>query len=755
MLAIEWYLTVIVFVLIIKTGSGKNCSSITQCRCHKLERKLFADCSDLNLETAPYFPDDVVGINFAKNKFSNVPQSLPKNLLFLDMSNNKLVLLDNGSFSRYKMLQNISLPRNTLREVSIGTFAWNSHLRNLDISFNRILTIEAMYNVTHDLQSSKIRTLNFEKLQCTYGVSQLMRVYHVGFLRHTQLTELNIASNRLYSLETGFLNVLPKSLRILNIADNKLGFGMFIFEFSVLPNLEILNVSFQESFHQVGMNGDFFENCNDTKVATCNCMNNNKYMYESNPASKSSTISLEGFSKPSANYSFYLPRNLQKLYYHDNLYKMSLPEFPMGLNNSLTHIYLQRNIIYEVIGPITGLKRVRYIDFSGNFCKFIAKSFFIPFVGLEILNLSNNALSQMFESDENGDFFQSQRRLTDLDLSLNRIAHLPGHVFQHNSKISRLNLSFNSLSDFNVKINHMKHLSQLDLSHNQLTQLSKNVRASLDAIATRNIKVYLLGNNLKCICGTLDFLKWLRDSKSIYFVGINNYTCLFENASAASFNEIGQIVQVLERKCSSYTLIIVLMTTLIIVTMTTTVSRILYRYRWKLRYMYYVAKEKYKSETHSCEEKDRSSFRFDAFISYAEEERLFVFKLVKYLEEKCNLRLCIHHRDFIPGTGIADNITNAIHCSRHTVCFMTSHFLQSHWCMFELNMARMEAIYARSGQNVLFLVALEKGTMKHLPLQLMDLVDSNSYLEYPGEESGIEIAAFRSKLGETLASGSD
>lgn len=167
--------------------------------------------------------------------------------------------------------------------------------------------------------------------------------------------------------------------------------------------------------------------------------------------------------------------------------------------------------------------------------------------------------------------------------------------------------------------------------------------------------------------------------------------------------------------------------------------------------MYYVAKEKYKSETNLCEDRDRSSFRFDAFISYADEERLFVFKLVKYLEEECNLRLCIHHRDFIPGTGIADNITNAIHCSRHTVCFMTSHFLHSHWCMFELNMARMEAIYARNGQNVLFLVALEKGTMKHLPLQLMDLVDSNSYLDYPGEECEITVA-IQTKLGETLAS---
>uniref|UniRef100_A0A8W8P2X0 TIR domain-containing protein n=1 Tax=Magallana gigas TaxID=29159 RepID=A0A8W8P2X0_MAGGI len=176
----------------------------------------------------------------------------------------------------------------------------------------------------------------------------------------------------------------------------------------------------------------------------------------------------------------------------------------------------------------------------------------------------------------------------------------------------------------------------------------------------------------------LTTLRWIRDSKCIEFVGVNNYTCSLGNETAASFNKIGQIVQILEKKCSSYTLIIVLMTTLIIVSMTTTMSRILYRYRWKLRYMYYVAKEKYKSENHSCEEKDRSSFRFDAFISYADEERLFVFNLVKYLEEECNLRLCIHHRDFIPGTGIADNITNAIHCSRHTVCFMTSHFLQSH-----------------------------------------------------------------------------
>lgn len=42
----------------------------------------------------------------------------------------------------------------------------------------------------------------------------------------------------------GFLNVLFKLFCIFNIVDNKLGFGMFIYEFFVFLNLEILNVSF-------------------------------------------------------------------------------------------------------------------------------------------------------------------------------------------------------------------------------------------------------------------------------------------------------------------------------------------------------------------------------------------------------------------------------------------------------------------------------------------------------------------------------
>lgn len=41
--------------------------------------------------------------------------------------------------------------------------------------------------------------------------------------------------------------------------------------------------------------------------------------------------------------------------------------------------------------------------------------------------------------------------------------------------------------------------------------------------------------------------------------------------------------------------------------------------------------------------------------------------------------------------------------------------------------------------------------MKPLSLQVMDLVGSYSYLEYPGEECYITVA-FQTKLAETLAS---
>ncbi|XP_062607109.1 toll-like receptor 4 [Saccostrea cucullata] len=164
--------------------------------------------------------------------------------------------------------------------------------------------------------------------------------------------------------------------------------------------------------------------------------------------------------------------------------------------------------------------------------------------------------------------------------------------------------------------------------------------------------------------------------------------------------------------------------------------------------MFYVARA-YRRSHQRQQVAHSHKYYFDAFVSYAEENGKFVRDIVEYLEKEHKLRLCIHQRDFIPGTDIADNITNAIHNSQRTVCMLTSDYLGSYWCNYEMNMARMEAICARNRSNVLFFIICQKGITKNIPLKWMDLIHGKSYLEFFGENEN-EVLAFRTKLAETL-----
>lgn len=144
-----------------------------------------------------------------------------------------------------------------------------------------------------------------------------------------------------------------------------------------------------------------------------------------------------------------------------------------------------------------------------------------------------------------------------------------------------------------------------------------------------------------------------------------------------------------------------------------------------------------------------NDYPYDAFVSYAEEDQEFVQgEFIRNLEIDGSFKFCLHKRDFIPGHGIADNITQSIHKSRKTIVVLTEHFLKSHWCMFEFNMARMESIYTREGENILFLVLLKPVATKDMPLIMLELIQSKSFIEYPHDELGNNI--FWLRLQEVL-----
>ncbi|XP_062591439.1 toll-like receptor 4 [Saccostrea cucullata] len=213
-----------------------ECSSDKRCICPIYQGQLWANCENLNLTTTPSFNSEVTGINLARNNILKFPENLPRGILYLDVSENILQQMDAASLGKYKDLRNLSVSSNKLRSIELGAFEKSPNIQHLDISSNQELTLEVIVNVSSDLQNStSIRVLNFEKLQCTYGVSFNLMKYHTVYLKNTKLEELNLASNRINSLETGLLTELPKSLKHLNLANNILSFGFYLAEFGSCP----------------------------------------------------------------------------------------------------------------------------------------------------------------------------------------------------------------------------------------------------------------------------------------------------------------------------------------------------------------------------------------------------------------------------------------------------------------------------------------------------------------------------------------
>ncbi|CAC5399743.1 Toll-like receptor 4 [Mytilus coruscus] len=177
---------------------------------------------------------------------------------------------------------------------------------------------------------------------------------------------------------------------------------------------------------------------------------------------------------------------------------------------------------------------------------------------------------------------------------------------------------------------------------------------------------------------------------------------------------------------------------------------LIYRHRWKIRYLYYIIKSKYQGTIKSPINIDTREYKYDAFISYAGNDSKFVHNnLLHKLQREGRLKLCFHKRVFIPGNDMAATITSSIHVSCKVIIVMSCHFLESYSCMFEYNMARMKSIYSRDKENILFMIFLEQIRPGQLPLHILELVQDQSYIEYPNDEYGNTV--FWEKMKKVLS----
>lgn len=139
---------------------------------------------------------------------------------------------------------------------------------------------------------------------------------------------------------------------------------------------------------------------------------------------------------------------------------------------------------------------------------------------------------------------------------------------------------------------------------------------------------------------------------------------------------------------------------------------------------------------------DLRGVRFHAFISYSQRNANWVIdQLLPKLEgedsrNQNGLRVCYHERDFIPGRPILDNILQCIEQSRCCVFVLSSHFVQSDWCHYELYFASHQWI-TRGSDNII-LILLEPLPTYLIPskyCQLKAMMARRTYLEWPKDKA--------------------
>ncbi|KAH3893109.1 hypothetical protein DPMN_017252 [Dreissena polymorpha] len=192
----------------------------------------------------------------------------------------------------------------------------------------------------------------------------------------------------------------------------------------------------------------------------------------------------------------------------------------------------------------------------------------------------------------------------------------------------------------------------------------------------------------------------------------------------------------LASRCRSYVAVIIVGLLALATFLSVIIGGVIYKYRWRIRYHMYMSKERFFGHQMLPDYTAIQHYKYDALISYAEDNIRFILDDVIPRLETYIISLCIHQRDFLPGNAISDNIIHAIQSSRKTIVILSNSFLKSKWCMYEFNIAQMESIYSRGEDISLVIVILETVPNSAMPLEMVRWFQDNNCIEYTTDHEG-------------------
>ena len=592
----------------------------------------------------------------------------------------------------------------------------NSPIEKVDFKYCKISTIHqnAFMLFSHTIQSVSISNRNLDnQSQVLKNISNALS--NSSSLRRfvMRLVGLRTIQNDTFVSfgQSNSISLLDLSYNVLNYV----GFNSFL----VFHNLEQLNLAGNELTDDGLMPGSL------RGLARLKILLLQSNVFKNIP--KSSKVVLSPY--------------LNELNMNDNDIEHFSKYSFLGYTN-LERLYLRGNNI-ESIGAKTwtNLTKLTAIDLRENKLLGAPKNFFEPLSNLKILHLDNNEFSignedtfkylttinylsiknnrALCSSLPCGKMFNKLSQLTYLSLKLTLLSDLAPDIFRGLNKLILLDLSLNQISSIHPDVFvPLTNLTDLILTNNRLSTLMADTFRHL--VSLRNIN--LLGNSFMCNCDIFWFSQWMiiTDINVQQLTIKNRYVC---KSPPQQHNK--DLLHYMANADCQYTDLSTILTLYILTLIGCTFLSIIYRYRWHLRYYVY----KIKANKVYLNEMNHEEYLYDAFVCYHYSCMDWIIeKMIPQLEYNHNIKLCIHHRDWLPGNAIVDNIMYSIQQSRATVFLVNKSFAQSHWGREEIDMAYANFVSERRNSILVILMeGIENGMINR---SLRNLLTTQTYLPW-------------------------
>ncbi|KAJ3645783.1 hypothetical protein Zmor_023415 [Zophobas morio] len=415
-----------------------------------------------------------------------------------------------------------------------------------------------------------------------------------------------------------------------------------------------------------------------------------------------------------------------------------------GLEN-LEILALKNATIYVIAnGSFADLRNLLFLNLEHNlFMKnhplALNEDMFKGLQNLRVLLLGGCGITFI---DRKASPFKNLQKLRHLGLEHNKLIILPS--FEVLVNLRTIDVSGNSLQPWQISIFYKNsNLKDVRMSGNKFAYLTNAMVEDFKNLTHLEIK----DNPYTCDCS----LKW-NDERIMKLIDNETILCAFPDTTTTL-----TVKEFLQNNyhCQNWTLVVPLVF-LIIFGGVTIFS--LYYFRWHLRYWLFLTRlhlSRNRKIRRNTEVKGYVNYMYDAFVSYSNEDRNFVIRLVTMLENyPPYIKLCVYERDFEVGTLISENVLENVAKSRKTLLIISNSYAKSQWCRWESQIAEHHRLFLQNenGEYVddsLILIKLGPVNETHMTPTLKYLLKTRIYLQWDVDDKKQKI--FWEKLREALA----